>query len=64
MSKLQASYEFRDAPREVLVGDELVLEIECIGEVSPLDWIGIYPANVPTMPGLSHGNKYNDILKR
>ena len=56
MTKSQTTYKFGDVPREVLVGDELVLEIECVGEVSPLDWIGIYPANVPTMPGLSHGN--------
>ena len=54
-NKKPATYCFVDPPGETVLGDSLEIDIECVdGIISPLDWIGIYPSNVPSLPGLSH----------
>jgi hypothetical protein len=51
------SYRIVSCPAEVLVGDPVSIVVERRGGVSGsgLDWIGLYPVSVPSLPGLSHG---------
>lgn len=51
-------YEFGDDfPHEILVGDHLDFSIVVLQEQADasMDWLGIYPASVPTLPGTSQG---------
>ena len=48
-----------DMPMELLVGDALDFTITVGHPVEfskdlKQDWVGIYPKNIPTLPGLSH----------
>ena len=50
----RAKYEIQSLPAELVVGEPLDVQILVTGTMDPTDWIGIYPASVPTLPGLSH----------
>lgn len=52
---MRKNYRFIDPPLEVVVGDAVDLVLECTGELSPRDWVGIYPKSIPTVPGVSNG---------
>ena len=52
---MERNYRFIDPPLEVIVGDAVEMVLECSGDRSPGDWVGIYPQSIPTVPGVSHG---------
>jgi hypothetical protein len=54
-NKSSASFELVDVPTEIILGESMEITLAIMGEMSPYDWVGIYPVNIPSLPGLSHG---------